>query len=242
MKKFSYKNIMQVPKLDKIVVNMGLGDAVSDQKILEEAVKDLETITGQKSSVRKAKKAISNFKLREGMNIGAMVTLRKERMYEFLDDNAGCAAMNIDYTNDPAIMSQIDDFVSINAAVETDLFGQVCSESLGTKHLSGTGGQLDFAVGAYLSKGGQSFICLPSTVTVKGEVQSRIKPILTPGAIVTAPRTCVDMIVTEYGVAKMKGQNTWQRTENLINIAHPDFRDELIKEAEKMNIWRKANK
>lgn len=85
MKKFSYKNIMQVPKLDKIVVNMGLGDAVSDQKILEEAVKDLETITGQKASVRKAKKAISNFKLREGMNIGAMVTLRKERMYEFLD-------------------------------------------------------------------------------------------------------------------------------------------------------------
>jgi large subunit ribosomal protein L5 len=85
MKKFSYKNIMQVPKLDKIIVNMGLGDAVSDQKILEEAVKDLETITGQKASVRKAKKAISNFKLREGMNIGAMVTLRKEKMYEFLD-------------------------------------------------------------------------------------------------------------------------------------------------------------
>lgn len=164
------------------------------------------------------------------------------RMYEFLDDNAGCAAMNIDYTNDPGIISKIDDFVSINAAVEMDLFGQVCSESLGTRHLSGTGGQLDFAVGAYLSKGGQSFICLPSTVTVKGEVRPRIKPILSPGAIVTDPRTCVDMIVTEYGVAKLKGQNTWQRAENLINIAHPDFRDELIKEAEKMKIWRKSNK
>lgn len=85
MKTFSYKNVMQVPKLGKIVVNMGLGDAVADSKILDEAVKDLETITGQKASVRKSKKAISNFKLREGMNIGAMVTLRKEKMYEFLD-------------------------------------------------------------------------------------------------------------------------------------------------------------
>jgi len=85
MKKQNYKSIMQVPKLDKIVVNMGVGDAVSDPKILEEAVKDIETITGQKSSVRKSKKAISNFKLREGMSIGVMVTLRKDRMYEFLD-------------------------------------------------------------------------------------------------------------------------------------------------------------
>ena len=84
-KKFAYKSIMQVPKLDKIVVNMGVGAAVSDQKILEEAVRDLETITGQKASIRKAKKAISNFKLREGLSIGAVVTLRKEKMYEFLD-------------------------------------------------------------------------------------------------------------------------------------------------------------
>jgi large subunit ribosomal protein L5 len=85
MKKFGYKSVMQVPHLHKIVVNMGVGDAVADPKILEEAVKELETITGQKPSIRKARKAISNFKLREGVNIGAMVTLRKERMYEFLD-------------------------------------------------------------------------------------------------------------------------------------------------------------
>ncbi len=85
MKAFNYKSVMQVPKLDKVVVNMGVGAAVADQKIMEEAVKELESITGQKASIRKAKKAISNFKLREGMNIGAMVTLRKERMYEFLD-------------------------------------------------------------------------------------------------------------------------------------------------------------
>jgi large subunit ribosomal protein L5 len=85
MKKFSYKSIMQVPKIYKIVVNMGVGDAVSEPKLLEEAAKELEFITGQKPSIRKSKKAISNFKLREGINIGAMVTLRKERMYEFLD-------------------------------------------------------------------------------------------------------------------------------------------------------------
>lgn len=85
MKTFGYTSIMQAPKLNKIVVNMGVGDAVSDSKILDEAVKDLETITGQKASIRKAKKAISNFKLREGLNIGAMVTLRREKMYEFLD-------------------------------------------------------------------------------------------------------------------------------------------------------------
>ena len=85
MNKFSYKTVMQVPRLHKIVVNMGVGAAVTDQKILEEAVKELETITGQKPSIRKSRKAISNFKLREGVNIGAMVTLRRERMYEFLD-------------------------------------------------------------------------------------------------------------------------------------------------------------
>jgi large subunit ribosomal protein L5 len=85
VKTFSYKSVMQVPKLDKIVVNMGVGAAVADQKIMDEAVKELETITGQKVSVRKSKKAISNFKLRENINIGAMVTLRKDRMYEFLD-------------------------------------------------------------------------------------------------------------------------------------------------------------
>lgn len=85
VKAFNYKSVMQVPKLNKIVVNMGVGAAVADQKIMDEAVKELETVTGQKVSVRKSKKAISNFKLRENMNIGAMVTLRRERMYEFLD-------------------------------------------------------------------------------------------------------------------------------------------------------------
>ncbi|HPF21558.1 MAG TPA: acetyl-CoA hydrolase/transferase C-terminal domain-containing protein, partial [Syntrophomonas sp.] len=130
---------------------------------------------------------------------------------------------------------------SINACIEVDLFGQVCSETVGARHISGTGGQLDFVEGAYKSQNGQSFICLPSTIEIKGQVSSRIRPILTPGAIVTSPRTATHMLVTEYGIADMKGKSTWERAEALINIAHPDFRDMLVQEAEKMNIWRRTN-
>lgn len=165
-----------------------------------------------------------------------------QELYDYIDDNPGLASFSVDYTNNPFVVAQIDDFVSINACIEVDLFGQVCSESVGTRHISGTGGQLDFVEGAYKSKGGQSFVCLPSTIESKGVVKSRIQPILSPGAIVTDPRTATHMLVTEYGIANMKGKSTWQRAEELINIAHPDFRDELIKEAEKMNIWRKINK
>jgi butyryl-CoA:acetate CoA-transferase len=165
-----------------------------------------------------------------------------KELYDYINNNPGLAAYPVDYTNNPKVIAQIDDFVSINACIEIDLFGQVCAESVGTRHISGTGGQLDFVEGAYKSKNGQSFICLPSTIEIKGQVSSRIKPILSPGAIVTDPRTATHMIVTEYGVANMKGKSTWQRAEALISIAHPDFRDELIKEAEKMHIWRKSNK
>lgn len=164
-------------------------------------------------------------------------------LYDYIDDNPGCAGYNVDYTNDPRVIAQIDNFVSINACVEVDLFGQICAESVGYRHLSGTGGQLDFVEGAYKSKGGQSFVCMPSTITKKdGTLASKIQAILTPGAIVTDPRTATMNIVTEYGVANMKGKSTWQRAAALIEIAHPDFRDELIAEAQKMSIWRKSNK
>lgn len=163
-------------------------------------------------------------------------------LYDFIDDNPGVISYSVDYTNSPVIVATIDNFVSINACIEVDLFGQVCSESVGTRHISGTGGQLDFVEGAYKSKNGQSFICMTSTFNGKNGIVSRIKPILTPGAIVTDPRTATHMIVTEYGVANMKGKSTWERAEALINIAHPKFKDELVKEAEKMSIWRKSNK
>ena len=111
------------------------------------------------------------------------------------------------------------------------------------KHISGTGGQLDFALGAYQSKGGKSFICMSSAMVGKdGTLKSRIVPTLTPGSIATDPRTCVHYIVTEYGMVNMKGLSTWERAEQIINIAHPDFREQLIQDAEKMGIWRKSNK
>jgi acyl-CoA hydrolase len=168
--------------------------------------------------------------------------LGTQRLYDFLHNNPMCSSYPVDYTNNVRVASANDNLMTINNVVEVDIYGQVCAESVGTRHISGTGGQLDFVEGAYKSKNGQSFICLPSTIEIKGQVSSRIKPILSPGAIVTDPRTATHMIVTEYGVANMKGKSTWQRAEALISIAHPDFRDELIKEAEKMHIWRKSNK
>ena len=126
---------------------------------------------------------------------------------------------------------------------DVDLFGQVCSESIGTRQISGTGGQLDFVDGAYKSKGGQGFLCIPSTYeNGAGEICSNIKATLTPGAIVTDPRTSTQMLVTEFGIAELKGKSTWERAETLISIAHPRFREELIKEAQKMKIWRKSNR
>lgn len=169
--------------------------------------------------------------------------LGSPRLYEFLHNNPAVASHPVNYTNNPGIISQNDRVISINNAVEVDLFGQVCSESSGTRQISGTGGQVDFIEGAYYSKGGKSFICLSSTYTDKnGDTQSRIKPLLTPGAIVTATRSTVMYVVTEYGMVNLKGKSTWERAEALISLAHPDFREELIKEAEKMKIWRRCNK
>ncbi|HEX3012241.1 MAG TPA: acetyl-CoA hydrolase/transferase C-terminal domain-containing protein [Syntrophomonadaceae bacterium] len=164
-------------------------------------------------------------------------------LYDFLDDNPGLASYPIDYVNNPWRIARNDNVVSVNAAIEVDLFGQVCSESVGTRHISGTGGQLDFVEGAYRSRGGQSFICLSSTFErPDGVIESTIKPVLTTGAITTCPRTASHIIVTEYGTADMKGRTTWERAEALVNIAHPSFRDDLIKAANQMKIWRTSNR
>ncbi|MGE5421772.1 MAG: acetyl-CoA hydrolase/transferase family protein [Ignavibacteriales bacterium] len=164
-------------------------------------------------------------------------------LYEFLDRNPVCASYDVAYTNDPTNIALNDKVIAINNAVEVDLYGQVCSESSGTRHISGTGGQFDFIFGAYRSRGGKGLICLSSTYADKnGNLNSRIKPTLTTGAIVTVPRTVTEYVITEYGKAILKGKSTWERAEALISIAHPQVRDELIRDAEKQGIWVYSNK
>lgn len=167
-----------------------------------------------------------------------------QKMYDYLDSNPECMSVPVDYTNDVRVISSLDNFISINNAIDVDLYGQVNAESSGTRAISGAGGQLDFVLGAYLSKGGKSFICLSSTFFNKktGQNESRIRPTLHPGSVVTDTRANTDYLVTEYGVARLKGLTAWERAEALINIAHPDFREQLIADAEKMGLWRKSSK
>lgn len=167
-----------------------------------------------------------------------------KKLYDFIDNNPQCMAAPVDYTNDARIISKIDNFMSINNAVNVDLFGQVSSESSGLKHISGAGGQLDFVLGAYLSKGGKSFICLSSKFFNKktGMNESRIVPNFETGSAITAARPNTNYIVTEHGMFNCKGKSTWERAEGIINIADPEFRDQLIKDAEKNGVWRNSNR
>lgn len=166
-----------------------------------------------------------------------------KKMYDYMNENPELMSAPVSYTNDIRSISSLDNFISINNAVDLDLFGQVNSESAGVKHISGAGGQLDFVLGAYLSKGGKSFICCSSTYNTKdGQMKSRILPTLSLGSIVTDTRANVHYVVTEFGMVNLKGLSAWQRAEALISVAHPNFRDELIGEAEKLKIWRRSNK
>ena len=140
------------------------------------------------------------------------------------------------------IIGQLDNMISINSCIAVDLYGQVCAESAGLRHISGTGGQLDYLTGAAMSRGGKAFICMTSYYVDKtGERQSRILPYFR-GDIVTDPRSQAYYLVTEYGMVNLVGRTTWERAEMLISIAHPDFREELIAAAERQKLWRRSNK
>lgn len=157
-----------------------------------------------------------------------------QEMYDYLDDNPAVRGMPVDYVNDPNVIAQNDNVISINACLEMDIFGQVCSESIGPNRITGSGGQLDFIRGANASKGGKSFLVVHATA--KGGSISTIKPMLTEGAHVTTPMNEVDCVVTEYGVAELKFKTASERVRRLISIAHPDMRDELTFHAKKIGI------
>lgn len=166
-----------------------------------------------------------------------------QKLYDWVDHNPFLASYPVDYTNDPAIIAQNDNFISVNNCLEVDLYGQVAAESSGMRQISGSGGQLDFVTGAYSSRGGKSFICFKSTYTDKdNQLCSRVVPTLPNGSIVTDPRSQVHYLVTEWGKVMLAGCSTWERAERIISIAHPDLRDALITQAEDMKIWRRSNK
>ncbi len=155
--------------------------------------------------------------------------LGSEELYDFLDNNPLIEAHPVDYVNDPYIISKNENLIAINSAIEVDLTGQVCSDSIGPKIYSGFGGQVDFIRGAAISKGGKPIIALPSTA--KGGELSRIVPFLKQGAGVVTSRADVHYIITEHGVANIFGKNRRERVEALISIAEPTFQDELLKAA-----------
>lgn len=234
---------------DRATLQLGIGgmpNAVGSM-IAESDLKDLsihsEMYVDSMMKMTKAGKITGKFnEIHPGKQMFAFSTGTKD-LYDFLDHNPEMIAAPVDFVNDPSLCGQMKKFTSINNAVNIDLFGQVNGESSGTKQISGTGGQLDFVLGAYKSDGGISIIALSSTFkNKKGEVMSRILPTLAQGSTVTDPRTTTGYIATEYGIYNLKGKSMWQRAEGLINIAHPDFRDQLIKDAEKMGIWRRSNK
>jgi acyl-CoA hydrolase len=152
-----------------------------------------------------------------------------------MDLNPSVVLFRGPYVNDPYVIAQNENMVSINTALQVDLTGQVCSESIGTRQYSGTGGQTDTAVGAIHAKNGRSIIALYSTA--KDGTVSTIQPCLSPGAVVTLSRNNVDYIITEYGIAPMKARTIKERVENLIAVAHPDFRKEIREIAFKYEIW-----
>lgn len=234
---------------DGITLQIGIGGMPNalGGLIAESDLKDLgmhtELMSDGYLKLYKAGKITNKKKaINRGKGVFSICNGSKE-LYEFLDCNMGILSAPMRYVNSPETIRQLDHFVSINGCIACDIYGQVCSESAGTRHISGTGGQLDFVTGAYASEHGQAFLAMSSSFTdKKGVVHSRILPKFTQGDIITTPRTQAPSIVTEYGIARLSGLATWQRAEALISIAHPDFREELIAAAGQQKIWRKSNK
>lgn len=164
----------------------------------------------------------------------ACFCLGDEHLYDTISQNPACRLVPSSYGNDPFVIAQNDRMISVNTAMEIDLTGQICSESIGAMQYSGTGGATDYAYGAMHSKGGRSIIALTSTA--KGGMISKIKPVLSPGVGVSITRNHADTIITEYGVAELRGRTIRERVDALISISHPNFRAQLRQEAKAYGI------
>ncbi len=178
-------------------------------------------------------------KQRNKGKVVAAFALGNKKLYDFMDDNIGIEIRNCAEVNDPYVIAQNDNQISVNTTLEVDLTGQCCSESLGSMQFSGTGGQADTAIGAQMSKNGKSFIVLYSTAMVKNhhtgerEEKSKIVCQLKAGAAVSLSRNDIDFLATEYGVVALRGTNIRERVEKIISVAHPKFREQLRAEARK---------
>lgn len=193
-------------------------------ELLSDGVIDLVeagVITGTRKVLRRGK-------------IVTTLALGSKRLYDFLHENSSVDFAPVDWVNDPRVIARQPSFVAINATTEVDLYGQCASETVAGRYYSSSGGQYDFSRGAMYSEGGQGFIVLQST-TRNGSM-SKIRPTLTPGSVVTTSKNTVDKIVTEFGIAEMRGRTIRERAQQLIGIAHPHFRDELSAEAKTLGL------
>lgn len=201
-----------------------LGDK-KDLGIHSEMFSDGVVDLAEKGIITNKKKTIDQGKFLSCFLMGT------KKLYDFVDHNPNVEMKPVDYTNDPFVVAQIDNIISINSAMQVDLMGQVNAEMIGPRQFSGVGGQVDFVRGASRARGGKAIIAMPST-TGKGKI-SKIVAYLDEGSAVTTSRNDVDYIITEYGIAALKGKTLRQRAAALIAIAHPDFRESLIAEFEK---------
>lgn len=176
----------------------------------------------EQGAIDNTKKLVHPGKIVTGFALGS------QALYDFVDDNPQVVFLDIEYVNDTSIIRRNPNVSAINSALQVDITGQVCADSIGTQIYSGFGGQMDFVRGASLSPGGKSVIALPSTA--KGGTMSRISPVLTSGAGVVTTRAHVHYIATEYGIANLRGKSIKERAKSLIEIAHPNFREQLCRE------------
>lgn len=183
---------------------------------------------------------------RKQIDIGKSVftfAMGSEKLYKFIDKNPTISCRSVSYTNNPYVIAQNDNVFSICSGISVDIFGNISSESVGYRQISGTGGQLDYHYASLHSNGGKGFICIPSTKTDRrGNVSSNVVVSFPVGTQISVPANMTNYVVTEFGVVNLKGCSTWHRVERIISIAHPDFREDIIKAAEKEKIWRRSNK